>query len=107
MGLTYLTTTISNPGTQGSIVRRMLVDSGATYSIVPSDVLKKLKVKVAMGVGGALDYVAKPWLRAPKLIRLLGLEWLWRLLVQPWRLKRQLALLKFVWLIFLRKLDII
>src|SRR3989344_347544 len=65
--------------------------------------LKKLKVKVAMGVGGALDYVAKPWLRAPKLIRLLGLEWLWRLLVQPWRLKRQLALLKFVWLIFLIK----
>ena len=61
--------------------------------------LKKLKVKVAMGVGGALDYVAKPWLRAPKLLQLLGLEWLWRLIVQPWRIKRQLALFKFIYLV--------
>lgn len=59
--------------------------------------LKKLKVKVAMGVGGALDYVAKPWLRAPFLIQALGLEWLWRLIIQPWRIKRQLALLEFIY----------
>ena len=56
----------------------------------------KLKVKVAMGVGGALDQVVKPWLRAPKILQLIGLEWLWRLAVQPWRIKRQWQLVKFV-----------
>lgn len=58
--------------------------------------LPRLQVKVAMGVGGALDQIAKPWLRAPIFLRALGLEWCWRLLMQPWRLKRQLALLKFL-----------
>ncbi|HBU22350.1 TPA: glycosyltransferase [Candidatus Beckwithbacteria bacterium] len=60
--------------------------------------LPKLKVKVAMGVGGALDYIAKPWLRAPRLLQALGLEWLWRLALQPWRVRRQLSLVKFLWL---------
>ncbi len=64
--------------------------------------LPRLKVKVAMGVGGALDYVAKPWLRAPRVVQFLGLEWLWRLILQPWRLKRQLARLKFIYLVFTR-----
>src|SRR3989344_176999 len=65
--------------------------------------LPKLKVKVAMGVGGSLDYIAKPWLRAPLLIQTLGLEWLWRLILQPWRLKRQLSLLEFVYLVITNK----
>lgn len=61
--------------------------------------LPKLKVKVAMGVGGALDQIVKPWLRAPGFLQTLGLEWLYRLLVQPWRIRRQLALVKFAWLV--------
>ena len=64
--------------------------------------LPKLKVKVAMGVGGALDYIAKPWLRAPRLLQALGLEWLWRLALQPWRVRRQLSLVKFLWLVLKR-----
>ena len=60
--------------------------------------LGRLNVKVAMGIGGAFDYIVKPRLRAPKLMREMGLEWLWRLIMQPWRIKRQLALMKFVWL---------
>ena len=63
--------------------------------------LPKLKVKVAMGVGGALDQIAKPWLRAPKFIQNLGLEWLYRLLVQPWRIKRQWQLVRFLVKIYL------
>ena len=59
--------------------------------------LPRLNVKLAMGVGGALDQIAKPWLRAPKFLQNLGLEWLYRLILQPWRLKRQLALIKFIW----------
>ena len=65
--------------------------------------LPKLKVKVAMGVGGSLDYIAKPWLRAPQVLQTLGLEWLWRLILQPWRLKRQLSLLEFVYLVITNK----
>lgn len=62
--------------------------------------LNKLKVKVAMGVGGSFDYLVKPHLRAPKMIQGIGLEWLWRLALQPWRIKRQLRLVKFVWMKF-------
>lgn len=61
--------------------------------------LKKLDVKVAMGVGGAFDYISGSIPRAPKWMRVLGLEWLFRLAVQPWRIKRQLALLKYIWLL--------
>lgn len=59
--------------------------------------LAKLDVKVAMGVGGALDQIVKPWLRAPLRVQALGLEWLWRLVMQPWRIKRQWQLVRFVW----------
>lgn len=61
---------------------------------------RQVPVKVAMGVGGAFDYISGRVPRAPKWIRNLGLEWLFRLIVQPWRIKRQLALLKFIYLVF-------
>lgn len=63
--------------------------------------LPRLKVKVAMGVGGALDQIVKPWLRAPAWLQSLGLEWFYRLLVQPWRIKRQWQLLRFLAKIYL------
>lgn len=56
----------------------------------------KLPVKVMMGVGGAFDYLSGDVPRAPVFMRDLGLEWLFRLVVQPWRLKRQLALWEFM-----------
>lgn len=58
--------------------------------------LPKLPVKVAMGVGGAFDYISGRIPRAPKFVRDLGLEWLFRLLIQPWRIKRQLSLIKYL-----------
>jgi len=45
-------------------------------------------VKVAMGVGGAFDYLSGTVKRAPCFMRKIGLEWLYRLFVQPSRLKR-------------------
>lgn len=45
-------------------------------------------VKLAMGVGGAFDILGGKIKRAPALLRKLGLEWLWRLIQQPRRLKR-------------------
>jgi N-acetylglucosaminyldiphosphoundecaprenol N-acetyl-beta-D-mannosaminyltransferase len=45
-------------------------------------------VKIAMGVGGAFDFIAGKRKRAPKLMQKLGLEWLFRLIQQPSRIKR-------------------
>ena len=58
--------------------------------------LQSVQAKVFMGVGGAFDYIAGIVPRAPLWMRKIGLEWLFRLMVQPWRIKRQLSLLKFV-----------
>ncbi|MFA5644343.1 MAG: WecB/TagA/CpsF family glycosyltransferase [Patescibacteria group bacterium] len=45
-------------------------------------------VKAAIGIGGALDFLTGKIKRAPKILRYLGLEWLWRLVKQPQRYKR-------------------
>lgn len=47
-----------------------------------------LNIPVAIGVGGALDYISGRVIRAPLWLRRLGLEWLFRLIRQPWRWKR-------------------
>lgn len=64
--------------------------------------LPQLKVNVAMGVGGAFDYIAGKLKRAPEWMQSAGLEWLWRLFCQPWRLKRQLALIKFTYFLLIK-----
>lgn len=60
---------------------------------------ERLNVQMAMGVGGAFDYVVGLVPRAPKWMRQLGLEWLYRLVKQPWRWRRMLRLPIFVWLV--------
>jgi len=50
--------------------------------------LTKIPVKVAMGVGGAFDFITGKQKRAPTFVQKLGLEWLWRLSRQPRRLPR-------------------
>jgi N-acetylglucosaminyldiphosphoundecaprenol N-acetyl-beta-D-mannosaminyltransferase len=47
-----------------------------------------LRVPVAIGVGGVFDYLAGVVPRAPAWLRRLGLEWLYRLVRQPWRWRR-------------------
>ncbi|MBI5449078.1 WecB/TagA/CpsF family glycosyltransferase [Candidatus Gottesmanbacteria bacterium] len=54
---------------------------------------------VLMSVGGAFDIIAGRMPRAPSFVRSVGLEWLWRLAREPWRWRRQLALIRFLWLI--------
>lgn len=56
-----------------------------------------LSVPVMMGVGGAFDHIAGVRRRAPYWLQRLNLEWLFRLVTQPWRWRRQLALPRFVW----------
>ncbi len=45
-------------------------------------------VRIAVGVGGVFDYLSGSVMRAPSVMRALGLEWLFRLFRQPWRLAR-------------------
>lgn len=60
----------------------------------------QLHTKVAIGVGGSLDVIAGKVKRAPLFWQKLNLEWLYRLLSQPTRWKRQLALPKFAIMAF-------
>jgi N-acetylglucosaminyldiphosphoundecaprenol N-acetyl-beta-D-mannosaminyltransferase len=55
----------------------------------------RLGAPVMMGVGGSLDFIAGVAVRAPGWVQALGLEWLHRLLKQPWRWRRMLALPQF------------
>jgi N-acetylglucosaminyldiphosphoundecaprenol N-acetyl-beta-D-mannosaminyltransferase len=59
----------------------------------------RLTARVAMGVGGAFDYIAGRVPRAPLWMQHAGFEWLYRLTRQPWRIRRQLALVEFSWLV--------
>ena len=45
-------------------------------------------LKVIIGLGGTFDYWAGAIKRAPLWMRQIGLEWLWRLFVEPKRIKR-------------------
>ncbi len=65
---------------------------------------KLTAVRVAIGVGGSLDFVTGKAVRAPKWARKMGLEWLHRLYLEPWRWRRMLALPQFaVRVIFSKK----
>jgi N-acetylglucosaminyldiphosphoundecaprenol N-acetyl-beta-D-mannosaminyltransferase len=62
--------------------------------------LNKLpSVKLAIGVGGAFDFISGRTRRAPKAIQSLGLEWLWRVILYPARWKKTWrSVVAFSWL---------
>ncbi|MCC7289341.1 WecB/TagA/CpsF family glycosyltransferase [bacterium] len=60
-------------------------------------------VKLAIGAGGTADFIAGVQKRAPRIWQKLGLEWLYRLIRQPKRIVRQLAIPYFMWLVVLSK----
>ncbi len=62
----------------------------------------RLQARVGMGVGGTFDTLAGIVPRAPGWMRQAGLEWLYRLVREPRRLKRQLAIPYFIWLVLTR-----
>jgi N-acetylglucosaminyldiphosphoundecaprenol N-acetyl-beta-D-mannosaminyltransferase len=64
--------------------------------------LARLPVAVAMGVGGAYDFLAGRQHRAPAFMRNMGLEWLYRLYREPRRWRRMLALPRFAVRVVLR-----
>jgi N-acetylglucosaminyldiphosphoundecaprenol N-acetyl-beta-D-mannosaminyltransferase len=66
--------------------------------------IKNIPARVIIGVGGAFDLISGKIPRAPLFLRKIGLEWLFRLIIQPWRVKRQLSLLTYVFLVLKEKL---
>lgn len=71
----------------------LLVAYGAPRQELWVDRLKgRLGVSVAVGVGGTFDYLAGRVPRAPRWMRSVGLEWLYRLIRQPWRMRRMAVL---------------
>jgi N-acetylglucosaminyldiphosphoundecaprenol N-acetyl-beta-D-mannosaminyltransferase len=62
--------------------------------------LPELGVPVAVGIGGSLDVLAGKSRRAPEWVRRRGLEWLYRLVREPRRWRRQSVLPAFAWRVF-------
>ena len=54
--------------------------------------LERLQAGVGIGVEEAFDYLSGKVTRAPAWMRRLGLEWLYRLARQPWRVRRMSVL---------------
>ncbi|MEK9151086.1 MAG: WecB/TagA/CpsF family glycosyltransferase [Patescibacteria group bacterium] len=74
---------------QATSYKLVLCNFGAPEQEIFLDGLKDQDgIRLAMGVGGSLDYLTGRQKRAPKLLRTLGLEWLWRLILQPKRWRR-------------------
>ena len=57
---------------------------------------------VLIGEGGTFDYASFGGVRtkAPRILQQIGLEWLWRLILEPSRWRRQLAIPRFVWAVY-------
>jgi N-acetylglucosaminyldiphosphoundecaprenol N-acetyl-beta-D-mannosaminyltransferase len=67
-----------------------------------SRLVERLSHGVLIGEGGTFDYrqFGGNILRAPRIVQHLGLEWLWRLIREPSRLIRQLAIPRFIWRVY-------
>ena len=94
-----------DPAENEAIVRRVN-ESGAALLFVAYGAPKQDKwiarnrdalttVRVAIGVGGSLDFITGRAVRAPRWMQRLGLEWLHRLIREPWRWRRMMALPRF------------
>ncbi|MCY6370494.1 WecB/TagA/CpsF family glycosyltransferase [Clostridium ganghwense] len=59
--------------------------------------MNSLPCKIFMGVGGSFDVFAGKVNRAPKWMIKLGIEWLYRVIKEPWRIKRLICIPKFLW----------
>lgn len=78
---------------RGHRTQVLLVAFGAPRQELWVDRMKdRLGIAVGIGVGGAFDYLTGRVPRAPRWMRRAGLEWLFRLARQPWRVRRMAVL---------------
>jgi N-acetylglucosaminyldiphosphoundecaprenol N-acetyl-beta-D-mannosaminyltransferase len=66
--------------------------------------LNRLQVPVCMGIGGTLDFISGVAKRAPVWTQRIGLEWLYRLVQQPWRWRRMVRLPVFTYRVLVQRL---
>ncbi|MVX65950.1 WecB/TagA/CpsF family glycosyltransferase [Clostridium chromiireducens] len=66
-------------------------------------IIKSSNIHIFMGVGGVFDILAGELKRAPKWMISLGLEWLYRVVKEPFRIKRLIAIPKFLLLVLRHK----
>lgn len=64
---------------------------------------ERLNAKIIIGNGGVIDVLAGNAKRAPEIYQKLGLEWLYRLMKNPSRIRRQLEIPKFIWKVLVDK----
>ena len=65
------------------------------------DHMEVLPCSIFMGVGGSFDGIAGNIKRAPKWMIKMGLEWLYRVIKEPWRAKRLISIPRFLWKVML------
>jgi len=82
----------------------IFIAQGSPKQEILMDELIKEYSALYMGLGGSFDVYTGFKKRAPKLFLDLNLEWLYRLLKEPTRFSRQLAIIKFLYLFILKKL---
>lgn len=68
---------------------------------------EKLKCKVIIGNGGTVDILAGTVKKAPDIFRRLGLEWFYRLMKDPRRIKRQMVLPLFALIVLFSKDEVV
>jgi N-acetylglucosaminyldiphosphoundecaprenol N-acetyl-beta-D-mannosaminyltransferase len=92
------------PGEEDAIIERIQAAAAdilcVAYGAPAQDLwihrnLSRLPAAVAIGVGGAYDFLSGRQRRAPQVMQRMGLEWLYRLYREPWRWRRMLALPRF------------
>ena len=71
-----------------------------------NDHIEKLNIKIAIGNGGTMDILSGNMQRAPEIYQKLGLEWFYRLIKEPSRIKRQILLPKFILYVLFNKKSI-
>ena len=65
---------------------------------------KNINTRITLCVGGTIDVLAGNIALAPKWIRKIGFEWLYRLIKQPSRIKRMLDIPRFIFAVLFRRL---
>jgi N-acetylglucosaminyldiphosphoundecaprenol N-acetyl-beta-D-mannosaminyltransferase len=67
----------------------------------------ELEVPVCIGIGGSFDVISGKIPRAPLWMQNHGMEWIYRLIREPKRIKRVIVLPYFIWLILLGKIELL
>jgi N-acetylglucosaminyldiphosphoundecaprenol N-acetyl-beta-D-mannosaminyltransferase len=78
----------SPEGEQDTKYKILFCNFGAPFQEKFLNGLKNDIIGIAVGVGGSFDYLTGRLKRAPKWMQFFGIEWMWRLILQPKRFKR-------------------